>query len=232
MTSDVRDRILRLLAKAQASPYEAEAIAFAAKAQELMTRYAVDVAADAAGTTQSTIDSSELVIDDPYASARFSLLSAVAHASRCQAIWDRRGGIAHLVGGDRDRAHVELVYTSLLLQATSAMNEHGSVVDDIGRNRTRSFRQAFLVGYAREVSARLTAATESVLDQADASVLPVLATDADRVDAEVRRRFPSIRSHRPSVSSAGGWAAGHAAGKHADLGGPTVPRSTHKGLTG
>lgn len=221
----IRDKILRLLAKAQATPYEAEALAFAAKAQELMTQYAVDVALDETGGSGRPVSASELLIEDPYASARFSLLSAVASANRCQAIWNKQTGISHVVGADHDRAHVELLYTSLLLQATNAMTSHGSVVDATGRSRTRSFRQAFLVGYAGEVGRRLAAANQAVLDEAEPGVHPVLASSEQQVADEVRRRFPRLRSHRPSISSGAGLSAGHDAGRRADLGSPSVDDS-------
>ena len=217
MTDHIRDKIHRLLAKAEATPYEAEAMAFAAKAQALMTRYAIDVAqldpeeARRVGTT-------ELAIGDPYASARFSLLGAICAANRCQSVWSRRDGTCSIFGTDHDRAHVELLFTSLLLQATTAMAAHGSQHDAAGRNRTRAFRQSFLVGYAAEIARRLAEADEEVTVEATPGVQVVLASAHDEIEAEIRRRFPHVRAHRPSVSSGRGLGAGRDAGASADLG--------------
>jgi hypothetical protein len=228
MTEHIRDKILRLLAKAEATPFEPEALAFAAKAQELITQYAIDVASLDAEEARR-VGHSELLIEDPYASARFALLSAVALPSRCQAVWSRYDGLAHLFGTDHDRSHVELLYTSLLLQATNAMTARGSVVDANGRNRTRSYRQAFLVGYAGEVGRRLHTASEAVVADAAPGVHPVLATSEREVDEELRRRFPHLRTHRPSVSSGAGLREGLDAGRRADLGTPRFRPDGHRG---
>lgn len=227
MTDQMLDKIQRLLAKAHATTYEAEAMAFTAKAQELMTQYAIDAAMLGAEDV-SRVGHSELSIEDPYASARFTMLSAVANANRCQAVWSRHDSVASLFGTDHDRSHVELLYTSLLLQATNTMTARGSVVDARGRNRTRSFRQAFLVGYANEIGRRLAEANASVIERAEPGVHPVLASVEDEVDDELRKRFPHLRMHRPSVSSGAGLTAGLDAGRTADIGRPTVSRRSHR----
>ena len=232
MSDHIRDKILRLLAKAQATDYEAEALAFAAKAQELMTQYAIDVALSDERHRSSSIGSTEIPVEDPYASARFSLMSAVAVPNRCRAIWDKRSGVAHLIGTDHDRAHVSMLYTSLLLQATSAMTAHGTVIDASGRNRTRSYRQAFLIGYAGEVRGRLEEATAAVIGEAVPGVLPVLASSEADVEEEMRRRFPRLRTHRPSVSSGTGLTDGATAGQRADLGTASFGSRTPRRLTG
>ncbi|MDG2114039.1 MAG: hypothetical protein P8N02_15665 [Actinomycetota bacterium] len=196
-----------------------------------MTQYAIDVAmldeADA-----SRVGSGDIHIGDPYSSARYSLLAAVAHASRCEAVWSRHTGIATLFGTDHDRANVELLYTSLLLQATNTMTTRGSVVDAGGRNRTRSFRQSFLVGYAGEVGRRLSAANQKVVDDAEPGVHPVLASMMDEVDQAMREAFPRLRSHRPSVSSGAGLSAGLDAGRRADIGTPRFGNQGPRSLTG
>ncbi len=221
MTSDILDKIRRLTAKAEATPYEAEAMAFAAKAQALMTQHAIDAAMLDAGDAVR-VATTEIEIGDPYASARFSLLGAVAASNRCRAVWNKHDGLATIIGTDTDRAHVELLYTSLLLQATMVMAKEGSKVDAFGRNRTRSFRQAFLIGFAHEVGRRLHDADREVLQQAAPGVHPVLASMDREVDDEMRRRFPHLHNHRPSISSGAGLSAGAAAGRSADIGSPTV----------
>ena len=231
MTNDILEKIRRLSAKAQATPYEAEAMAFAAKAQALMTQYAID-AAMLGEEDISRVGRGDIDIGDPYASARFSLLSAVARSNRCRAIWSAEGRIASVFGTDHDRSNVDLLYTSLLVQATAVMTAEGSVVDALGRNRTRSFRQAFLVGYAAEVSRRLEAADQEVVDAAEPGVHPVLASMAHEVDGAVREEFPFLRSHRPSVSSGAGLSAGRDAGRRADVGTPRMPPSQRRSLTG
>lgn len=190
-----------------------------------MTRYAIDVDA-ASGATR--VGHSVLTMEAPYASPKFTLLSQIALANRCQAIWNRHEGHCHLFGIERDRGHVELLYVSLLLQATSAMTARGSVVDEWGRNRTRAFRQSFLVGYAAEVGARLAEATERVVQQSGPGTALVLAARDEEVDAQVASMFPKLRNHRPSVSSGEGIAAGQQAATSADLGAPRAG-AAHRG---
>ncbi len=231
MTSDILDKIRRLTAKAEATPYEAEAMAFAAKAQALMTQHAIDAAMLDVGDA-ARVATTEIELGDPYASARFSLLGAIARANRCRAVWDKRAGLVTLVGTDVDRANIELLYTSLLLQATTVMTAEGSKVDAFGRNRTRSFRQAFLIGYADEVGRRLHKADREIVEQqSDPGVHPVLASVDAEVDTEMRRLFPYLGAHRPSISSGAGLDAGLAAGRTADIGAPTV-RGPSRALPG
>src|SRR5438552_3000516 len=54
---------------------------------------------------------------------------------------------------------VELLFTSLLVQANAAMIRAGGKKDEYGRSRTRSFRQSFLVPYAIRIGERLAEAT-------------------------------------------------------------------------
>jgi hypothetical protein len=117
---------------------------------------------------------------------------------------------------------VELLHTSLLVQAASAMHAAGPQVDARGRSRTRSFRRSFLLAYAWRIGERIreaNAATEAVADaQRGGDLLPVLRRrDAD-VDAAVQEVFPDLRDRRAAtVTNAAGWGAGVAAADRADL---------------
>ncbi len=82
-------RIRALLAKAESTTFEEEAHAFTAKAQELMTRHAIDVAMLGASAGSDAAISTEhrmIRIEQPYADPKISLLGAVARANRCRAI--------------------------------------------------------------------------------------------------------------------------------------------------
>ena len=54
---------------------------------------------------------------------------------------------------------IDMLFTSLLVQATRAMLAKGPHEDRFGRSRTRSFRQSFLVAFAGRIHERLVAAT-------------------------------------------------------------------------
>jgi Protein of unknown function (DUF2786) len=221
-------RVTGLLAKAESTTYPDEAEALTAKAQELMTRHAIDTAALESERADGAAASGRRIgIDDPYARARVTLLSEVARANRCRAVWSRGLGFATVFGHDGDLDAVELLYTSLLVQATRAMvaaRPQGSGSRGLAPSgsATRSFRQSFLVAYAQRIGDRLRAVTEATAAEHAAdragSLLPVLARRADAAEAAAAAAFPNLRSFSTSGRDAEGWAAGRRAADRADLG--------------
>ncbi len=81
-------RIRALLAKAEGTDYPHEAEALTAKAQDLMTRHAIDEALLHAQAGDSiTVIGRRIHIDNPYALEKATLLNGVAGANRAQAAW-------------------------------------------------------------------------------------------------------------------------------------------------
>ena len=115
-------RIRALLAKAEATTFVEEADAFTAKAQELMARHAIDAAAVESSATpggaRAGVAVKRLHIDDPYAEPKMYLLASVAHANSVRVVWNGRLSIATMFGFAIDLELVELMFTSLLVQAT------------------------------------------------------------------------------------------------------------------
>ncbi|MFG2903633.1 DUF2786 domain-containing protein [Kitasatospora sp. NPDC048286] len=224
-------RIRALLAKAESTEYPEEAEALTAKAQQLMAQHSIDEALLAVdGTDRDTPAALRIGVDNPYEGPKTMLLDAVAAANRCRVVWAKEFGFCTVVGFDGDLDGVELLYTSLLVQATHAMNKAGSRRD----SRSKAFRQSFLVAYAARIRERLTAATERATSAAaagrhlredgteeqllpDERLLPVLAARSEAVDEEVGRLFPKLVSQRVRVSDGVGWAAGRAAADRATL---------------
>jgi hypothetical protein len=225
-------RVTALLAKAESTTYPDEAEALTAKAQQLMTRHAIDVAAvEAEGSGGARASGRRIGIDDPYARARVTLLSEVARANRCRAVWSRGLGFATVFGDEGDLDAVEVLYTSLLVQATRAMvvaRPPGSGAG--GRDApsaTRSFRQSFLVAYAHRIGDRLRRVAAAAAAEADAehavgggggSLLPVLARRADAAEAAAAAAFPNLKTFSTTGRDADGWAAGRQAADRAQLG--------------
>ncbi|WP_455772563.1 DUF2786 domain-containing protein [Streptomyces lydicus] len=225
-------RIRGLLAKAEATDFPEEAEALSAKAQELMARHSIDEALldSAAGSADGAGGPSALRIgiEGPYEQAKALLLDAVATANRCRAVWAADVGFSTLVGFPPDLEAAELLYTSLLLQATTAMNRAGDQHHARGRSRrTRDFRQTFLVGYADRIRDRLTAATEAATAAAGAEsagtapdLLPVLAARELAVEETTGTLFPDTAPVRlRGVHDAAGWHQGRAAADRAQLDG-------------
>jgi len=221
------DRVRALLAKAESTSFAEEAETYSAKAQELMARYSIDYALLSAGAARHDEPAGRRIgIDNPYEAQKSLLLGAVAGANRCRTVWSEDLGFVTVLGFPFDLDGVELLFTSLLVQATGAMVAAGSRRDAYGRSSTRSFRQSFLTAYAQRIGERLTAATEDVTEQAgrDAAdrpaakgLLPVLASREAKVGAFVDEIFSGLVSKPVTVSNREGWESGRAAADRAHL---------------
>jgi hypothetical protein len=209
-------RIRALLAKAESTAFPEEAEALSAKAQHLMARHSIDEAllagAGGAGATGDGPGARRVGVDAPYEGAKALLLDAVAAANRCQAVWSAEFGFSTVVGYEADLEAVELLYTSLLVQADKALNR--------GRSRSKNFRQSFLIAYAGRIRERLAAATEEAAEEAaePGLLLPVLAAREVAVGAATERMFPETTTHRLRVRDGEGWEHGTAAADRAALG--------------
>jgi hypothetical protein len=220
--SRMLEKVRALLAKAEASTYAEEAEAFSAKAQELMARYSIERALVEGITNSGDAERVEISIDNPYAKAKFTLLDAVASPNRCQAIYRSSTKTGFVVGFRGDLETVELLYTSLLLQATGLMTSSGPSIDPWGTNRTKSFRNAFLQGFAHSIGSRFEEnrrmAEAEAATEAGTNALPVLAERQSVVDNKMHELFPSLGTLRTSMSNGAGVHAGMRAGATADIG--------------
>ncbi len=217
------DRVRALLAKAESTAFPEEADAFTAKAQELMTRHRIDHALLVARTgVRDQPMTRRVSIDNPYEAPKTLLLQVVAKANSCRAVWMKRFGFTTIVGFPADLESTELLFTSLLVQATKAMTQAKPSTDKYGRNTTRSFRQSFLTAYASRIGERLSAATEGVDREMTAStgaaqLLPVLAARDDAVRHAFEMQFPELTHDATTINNREGWASGRAAADRASL---------------
>ncbi|MCD2193027.1 DUF2786 domain-containing protein [Actinomycetospora endophytica] len=216
-------RVRGLLAKAESTSFPEEAEALSAKAQELMSRHALEqvVVAATAGPAPTTAVVRRMWLDAPYTSAKSSLVHQVAGANRCRAVSLAALDLVTVVGWPTDLDTVELLATSLLVQAGRAMAAEGSRASRAGRSRTRSFRHAFLLSYATRIGERLreaeaTAQEEAVAAAGDA-LLPVLAARGEVVERTTAELFPRITTKRFTVGNDAGWQAGREAADAASL---------------
>lgn len=216
-------RIRALLAKAESTDFPEEAEALSAKAQDLMTRHAVDAAvldAEHGTSVTSQVGARRVHIDNPYPEAKVQLLNAVAGANGVRVIWLEPLGIATMVGLPMDLDLVDLLFTSLLVQATRAMSDAGRA----GTRRTRSpsFRRAFLLSFGLRIGERLAEVRDQVTQEATASrgasLVPVLRARTQAVDDVFARLFPETVQIATRAVDARGWHAGRLAAETADLG--------------
>lgn len=186
----VLDRIRKLLAKAESTPFPAEAEALTAKAQQLMARHAVDRAQVGGPTAGGGPRMTRILLEPPYAAAKGVLLGVVADANRCRAVELRGLDLSVVVGHGDDLAAVEVLFTSLLVQAGNALAGAARGAAPGSRERSIAFRQSFHLGFAARIRERLAAADAAVLAEPEAArALPVLRSRAAAVEEVVDRLF-------------------------------------------
>lgn len=216
MDERMLSKVRALLHKAESTEFPEEAEALTARAQQLIARYNLDEAlldVDPGGPGDRGIG-----VSNPYAGPKAMLLHVIADANRCRSVWHRERGRATVLGYPGDLLAVELLFTSLLVQATGAMLQAGSRHDAHGRSRTRSFRHSFLSAYAQRIGERLKQAAEQAVHDSPSSLAPVLATRSSAVEQAVTQAFPRLRRYRGSPTNHEGWLHGRAAADHATLG--------------
>lgn len=228
--SPMLERVRALLAKAESSEFEAEAEAFTAKAHELMARHSIDTATLAARASNPdrpiTI---RIPIDNPYADAKVLLCQIVAEHCGARAVYQPAFAFSTVVGFAGDVAATELLFTSLLVQAQSAL-QVASRASVGASSSTRGFRSSFLSAYANRIAERLDEINANVMAEAESdagcSLVPVLASRDATVRAEVEAQFSNLtfKKHR-GPSDAAGWTSGRLAADQArltrgDLAGP------------
>ena len=208
-------RIRTLLAKAENTEFAAEAETFTAKAQDLMTRHAIDEAL-LHGSADDPIEvrGVRVHISNPYPAEKVQLLSQVARANRSRVVWNSSLGLATVIGTPTDVDLVEMLFTSLLIQATRAMAEAGT--RRVGSfDRSASFRRSFLMSYAVRIGERLTETNEAATASYGSALVPLLQRQTTAVQEELDRLFPRTRSARAGRYNRLGWDAGRAAADRA-----------------
>ncbi|OJY39091.1 DUF2786 domain-containing protein [Pseudonocardia sp. 73-21] len=238
MGTDKLDVVRKLLAKADRAATPEEAQTYTAKAVELMARHGIDAAlVDAARPGHDEIGGQQIPMDDPYSAGKARLLAWTASALRCRATlheaWGGKVAAVTLFGFASDRERVELLYTSLLLQAGTQLLRQRP------RHRGESvaaYRRSWLHGFAVEVHRRLVEAESSAVAERPApqdsgrSVALVLADRTDRVDRAYAEAFPGVGRARRATLSGSGFGAGAAAGERADLGRDSVGSGRQRAL--
>lgn len=235
--SAVLERVRKLLAKAEdpACP-PAEAAALNDKAAELIAKYGVDRALLAAGSPEADPVADRVIrLDPPYALDKAGLLAAIAAALRCHSVrrkqWDRGAYVysIHLFGCQSDLERTELLFTSLLVQASYGL----AAAQPPPWEPLATFRRSWLAGFTRAVEQRLRAAEQRASSAAESGGPSMALVLADR-DARVARRvaevYPRLGRAAPRRLMGSGGREGYAAGQRADLGGLRVGRPASRAL--
>jgi Protein of unknown function (DUF2786) len=231
-TDAVLARIRQLLAKAESTTFEAEALAFTAKAQELMTRHAIDSALvhDTEDDRHDGPITRTVHIDAPYSSAKARLLQTVAQAGRCRAVYYEARSCSAVAGFPDDVAAVELLFTSLLVQAQGALAEAARRAPAGTSPRSRGFRSAFLRGFDHRIDQRLREINDafyaSVVAERGDAFLPALRSREQEVEDYYSETFRVILKPVRSGHDPAGWASGTLAADTAHLTSGVVRRKS------
>ncbi|MGY0233507.1 DUF2786 domain-containing protein [Longispora urticae] len=213
------DRVRALLRKAESTTFPEEADALTAKAQELMAKHGIDDLGPGADTGPVH---RRIPVPPPHDTAKAMLLDAVAGANRCRAVWSREGAYATVFGFAADLDAVEVLYGSVIVQATKAMIREARTRARYGRPDTPAFRESFLIAYADRIGARLARTTGEATPE---DLLPVLASREVEVRAAADKLFPEVESVPVAVPSREGWNSGSLAANQAAL-------RDHRGVEG
>lgn len=226
-------RIRALLAQAEdpaATPAEAEA--FSAKAHELMVRYSIDhamVAASKPGTRETPIVR-RFAAEQGYGKPKMFLLAGIAQAFPTHVVRVRNGQevVIEIVGFASDLDLIDTLYTSLLLQGTSALSRQP--------RSDRAFRTSFWYGFSNRVALRAKDTFKRVEREAEETQVGtalVLANRKDDVNSAAAAHYAGQRLGTYSTGKAtsrAGRDAGVEAANRADLGRTRVGGG-HRALT-
>ncbi|MCC3764696.1 DUF2786 domain-containing protein [Glycomyces sp. TRM65418] len=222
-SSRVYEKIRALLAKAESTDSDAEAEAFTAKAQQLIARHSLNEALLArTGQGKREPEALRVVVERPYEKPKAELLAQIADANHCRPVYWPAGGFTTLIGDRDDLRSVELLYNSLLVQATAAMTRAGSIAAKAGNSQTRSFRQSFLASFAWRIGERLRASAadteREVSEETGTDLVPVMRQRDERVDVKTEELFPRVKAGRSTrITDYEGHMAGLAAADAARL---------------
>jgi Protein of unknown function (DUF2786) len=215
------DRIRKLLAMAEdpaATPAEAEA--FTARATELISKWGLeDAIAEAAAEDRPQVTEKFLTMEGAYQNDKAYLLFRVARGLGVKTVQQAksratRGGVkVHVFGMPNDLARVELLFTSLLVQAAQGV----AVAMPNPWENVKAYRRSWLLGFAEAIGDRLDAQRARDAREAGVGTDLVLFDRSKLVDQAVSKFYPSTRTARISRSGSGRY-AGAAAGRRANLG--------------
>lgn len=217
-------RVRALLAKAESTEFPQEAEALSARAQEMMARHSIDRALLAEEPGESEAASGRrLPVDAPYDEHKAVLLHEVAEANHCRAVWHQELGLCTVMGFAGDVEAVDLMFTSLLVQAETAMRASGAVRDRSGRAAGKAFRASFMSAFSVRVGERLVesarAAERAAQAETGTDLVPVFAAREREVERAVAEAFGELTYSRVrGPYSEDGWVEGRAAADAASLG--------------
>jgi hypothetical protein len=236
-TESITQKIAKLLKKAERAGTPEEADAFFAKAQELMTRYAIDQLTVHAAMKEGEKDPlgalgrDVITVSSSYANADALLLQFIAKSNDCETRYDRYAKRSYLYGYETDRLNVQLLYGSLLMVVTRQALDYGrksgltKMPLYIAR---RSFREAFAVRINERLIVARRTAFEAYENTGGSPLAPMIIEKKNAVQRYAEPVGKSRRAQHSFDPNAG--VAGRRAADNADLGGPRLGGPARKAI--
>lgn len=231
--SDIKDKIAKLLAKAERTENEQERDAYNAQAQKLMIRWGIEEAElESAGEIKpEEIVEKMIHLKTSYAPAFVVLGHSVARGmGNLRTLQSKpinkpeTNRFLYVIGHTSDVERFEQLLTSLILQVTTARKRWWKSLSPLKKARYTHFEafvagREFIVQFGLEVGARLRALHQEEDVQASPGAALVLASKQTRVDGWVEEKYPNLQNVRGYTSTDyTGARAGREAGRLADIG--------------
>lgn len=238
---DTLERVRKLLAMAESTTNEHERDAFNTKAAELIARYGIEQAQLDAGRDVPMVPGDRTMrIHAPYIQDKWDLLVAIAKPCRVRTVGlhQQRGTdyrTIHMFGFGADLERVELMFTSLLVQASYGLatarppeprlrgyDWHGKPMYYPAES-VAAYRRSWMFGFNDTIRQRLEAAEKKATEEATTTTTGtgmelVLADRNAMVAAAVAAQYPKLSFGKPRTLTGSGYSSGKAAGQRADLG--------------
>lgn len=217
--------ITKLLAKAESTPFPAEAQTFQEHAERLMVRYgiqqaAIDAEAGKAGKPQELMVEDRFELGGQYRVGQARGFIAVASAFDTVKVLQattQTKKVIYLIGAESDVAQIRRLFSSLLLQLDTAMASWWVAYPykpHLSAHEKTLERRQFQLGFLVTVANRLRALYQEQAVAGEPGNQLVLASRRERADEHAYELYPDVRNVR-SQAMAYGSSTAHAAGSTA-----------------
>lgn len=227
-------KIRSLLNHAERAGTQEEADTFFAKAQDLMTKWAIDdamIQQAAEKNEKEQIEKRQIVLQFRFYKADASILQAIAVNNQARVlITDQKGEkrgeyIAYLVGFPSDLDRTEMMFASMMIQLNRALEDHLRNYPEIKADRSANKRErkSFRYGFGTRLQDRLKEAKSVASSDGTANPYAVALRNRDQEVEDYLAQMGARRSRGGrQQTSTSGYMAGVDAADRADVGNPAV----------
>ena len=237
--TSMQDKVAKLLRQAEDVVGTPEEAVFQAKAFELMAKYGIeqaDIEAAKRGLDVSEIPDAikwEAVIDGKYAAQQVLLLNNLVTALHCKAVWSAHRKTLYVFGVPRHIERLQFLWGILRPQMLRLVETvrpdhvreqigyrrnpetwHLETYTKSGAGQVKSYRRAWIAGFAQTVGDRVREQESKALEGAGGALV-LYRSDKERAAVALRQEFPRTSKTRRSSYNRSGYAHGQRDGRAA-----------------